>query len=450
MSNDARSAIDRAFSKRPLLFCGSRSVNAQPFHEQGWLDSIVSLSAPLREYGGFELCLEKLNGFRVDGNTYSFDSVYEASLTEFTRGMEHRLRNPSSIVVFRPNFLVEAILAANRADSHVLANPAAMQTAFEYKPWVESSLRELGVRTIPWTTFLAHELRARFPGLVFPFVARASRSEGGSHVWLMQQPSDVAELDALPPSAHVSVAPMLYPSVSINIHAVVYASGSVSLHPPSIQILGDPLLAARRFGYCGNDFAAVRRLDPQVLIESEIVMRAVGQWLSEWGYLGVFGVDLLVHEGVVYFIELNARFQGSSFLADQLDRQMGRMGLYAMHCAAFLGVDGSDNVALDFLARNQPIAAFTNQVNTANEPMMWLGWDDANDLCNVQAAPEVHTVVAPDAIMYQVLFEREITDTNGMIEPSARKRLQILAENRRTQGVHTENLEALQSKYLAK
>ena len=87
------------------------------------------------------------------------------------------------------------------------------------------------------------------------------------------------------------------------------------------------------------------------MIESEIIVRAVGSWLSKWGYLGVFGVDLLIHDGIVYFVELNARFQGSSVLADQLDQQMGRPGVFAMHLAAFLGFDGSDDLALDVLVK---------------------------------------------------------------------------------------------------
>jgi hypothetical protein len=430
MHSEVQSVIEQALSKRPLLFCGSRSVNALPLLDRGWLDSILSLSAPLKEPGVYQLCLEQLTGLRVDGNTYSLDSVYESSITEYTSVLEDRLKQPSTIVIFRPTYLIETIITANHVDSLVLANPAAMQTAFEYKPWVESSIGRLGVRTIPWKTFLAHELRACFHTLQFPFVARASRSEGGSHVWLMQDPGDLSELDGLPPSAHISVSPLLSPSVSINIHAVVYASGNVSLHPPSFQILGDPLLTNWRFGYCGNDFGAVRNLDAEVLIESEIIVRAVGKWLCKWGYLGVFGVDLLIHDGIVYFVELNARFQGSSVLADQLDQQMGRPGVFAMHLAAFLGFDGSDDLALDVLVKNQPVAAFTNQLNTDNQPTLWLGWSDETDTQNVLAVPDAHTAVAPSAIMYQVIFDSEIADANGAIKPSARKRLKSLADRR--------------------
>jgi hypothetical protein len=407
------------------------------------------LSAPLKEPDVYQLCLEQLIGLRVDGNTYSLDSVYESSITEYTSALEDRLKQPFTIVIFRPNYLVETIIAANRVDSLVLANPAAMQTAFEYKPWVESSIGRLGVRTIPWKIFLAHELRTCFHTLNFPFVARAGRSEGGSHVWLMQDPSDLSELDGLPPSAHVSVSPLLYPSVSINIHAVVYASGNVSLHPPSFQILGDSLLTNWRFGYCGNDFGAVRNLDSEILIESEIIVRAVGKWLSKWGYLGVFGIDLLIHDGIVYFVELNARFQGSSVLADQLDQQLGRPGVFAMHLAAFLGFDGSDDLALDVLAKDQPIAAFTNQLNTADMPTMWLGWDNATDTRDVLAVPDAHTLVAPSAIMYQVVFDSEIADANGMIKSSARKRLKSLADRRCIKSIEPES-EHASNKKLAK
>jgi hypothetical protein len=51
----------------------------------------------------------------------------------------------------------------------------------------------------------------------------------------------------------------------------------------------------------------------------------------------------------------------------------------------------------------------------------------------VLAAPDAHTVVAPSEIMYQVMFDSQIVDANGAIKPSAREKLQLLAEKRRTQ-----------------
>src|SRR4029079_12506276 len=125
MHSEVQSVIEQALSKRPVLFCGSRSVNAQPLLDRGWLDSILSLSSPLKEPDVYQLCLEQLTGLRVDGNTYSLDSVYESSITEYTGAFEDRLKEPFTIVIFRPNYVVETIIATNRVDSLVLANPAA-------------------------------------------------------------------------------------------------------------------------------------------------------------------------------------------------------------------------------------------------------------------------------------------------------------------------------------
>lgn len=63
----------------------------------------------------------------------------------------------------------------------------------------------------------------------------------------------------------------------------------------------------------------------------------------------------MLHEGTVYLVEVNPRFQGSSMLAARIDRRMGRPDLFLCHLAAFLGLEPPDMAeGVPELAASQP------------------------------------------------------------------------------------------------
>ena len=54
-------------------------------------------------------------------------------------------------------------------------------------------------------------------------------------------------------------------------------------------------------------------LEENMIIQIEQHTRPVGQWLAREGFRGIFGCDYLVDpEGGVFFIEVNARKQGTA------------------------------------------------------------------------------------------------------------------------------------------
>ena len=78
----------------------------------------------------------------------------------------------------------------------------------------------------------------------------------------------------------------------------------------------------------------MRDLDRDVLEALDAMVHATGRWLHVMGYLGAFCVDAILHEGAVYFAELNPRFQGSSFLAARLAAELGLPDIYLEHIGA--------------------------------------------------------------------------------------------------------------------
>ena len=96
------------------------------------------------------------------------------------------------------------------------------------------------------------------------------------------------------PDGFLAASRYLDPHIPLNINACVFQDGTVTLHGPSVQLIGIPDLTRRTFGYCGNDFGAIRHLDPRFVKEFEKMVLKVGGWLWSQGYLGAFGVDALV------------------------------------------------------------------------------------------------------------------------------------------------------------
>jgi len=88
--------------------------------------------------------------------------------------------------------------------------------------------------------------------------------------------------------------------------------------------------------YCGNQWGAV---DERVGRRVDDVLTKLGSYLSERGYKGIFGVDLMVDKkGRALTIECNPRYQGSSTLEGMMMEKAGLLSLDRFHFGEFLDV----------------------------------------------------------------------------------------------------------------
>jgi hypothetical protein len=168
--------------------------------------------------------------------------------------------------------------------------------------------------------------------------------------------------------AFVSVAPFLADTIPLNVSGVVWRDGGVTVHPVSVQLIGIESLTKRNFGYCGNDFAAVTALGEKLVEEIERSVILIGEWLGRQSYLGAFGVDFLVSDGVALFTEVNPRFQGSTHLSTEISVELGLGCLLLEHIAAFLGIDRRQTPSLWDIARSAPPRAHLVLHSNAGAP----------------------------------------------------------------------------------
>ncbi len=382
-------AIKDAIGARKLVWFGTRGSDAAPLCAIPQFTECYSITARLQR-AKFDdhnvVALDEWTGTRVDLDTYDIDTdtAYRDELRRLRRRLLSSLREPNVLVAYRPSGFLSSLWFANFESVEYAGIFHERQAPFEHKPWVESSLRRAGVSTVPWH-YVADEdhLTARSTTPTWPVLLRASHTSGGVGIVRV----DENEADRLQahwpnqPEAFVGVAPYLRDTVPLNVGACVFPSGRIAKHPPSVQLIGVPELTSRPFGYCGNDFGAIKAIDEGLVAELDRMVDTTGRWLFEQGYIGAFGLDALVHEGHVLFTEINPRFQGSSDLAADIARRLEAPDLYLDHLAAYmLDADEEPRVQRTLVdwVREQPDVSQLVMHNTG-DTLLRVGVDQSGD-----------------------------------------------------------------------
>jgi ATP-grasp domain len=351
--------VSAALGNRRLIWAGIRGDDAEPLADLPQLEGAYTIiNAYSRRVSVDSKAYEDLTGVRVDLETWDIDDHLGAAETAvFRRVMLQALAVPSAMLPYRPSSFLSAIWFARRDRCLNMGLFGGHQAAFEHKPWVETSLTALGVRTIPWT-YVADEEQLRTQDMLRrgPLILRRSRTSGGEGIVRVD---DGAQLRAQWPrvaEAFVSVAPFLSGGLPVNVGATAWHDG-VTVHYPSVQLIGVPECVTRPFGYCGNDFGLAKDLDRGVLDRIESATVTIGNWLRSYGYRGTFGVDFLVHDGVPLFTEINPRFQGSTHASCKLAIDAGQSCLMLEHLAAIIGMPAPRQRPVAELAAAAPALA---------------------------------------------------------------------------------------------
>ena len=362
--------VERAVGRRTVVWFGGRGVEAEALLALPQFAESYALSAAL---GSSQLThdfsLERLTLERADHRTYEIERDRPDAVRQLRDALRASFAKPTLLVSVRPSAFLASAYVPRLAQVEYAGLFHEHQRAFEHKPWVEMEFARAGIRTVPWEYVATDDLDgllARDAGRAF--VLRGSHSNAGAGFHLVlpgESPPGPWPAEA---DGYVSVAPYLDRAIPICVNAALFADGSVSLHPSSLQLIGIPALTLGAFGYAGNDFARIADLGDAELDEIEDIVRRAGIWLARHGYVGAFGVDLLVDGGEVHVTEVNPRFQSSSPLAARLDAAMDRSDLYLEHLAAFLGLEPVPGPSLRDLVRSQPGRAQLMAYSTASEP----------------------------------------------------------------------------------
>lgn len=105
------------------------------------------------------------------------------------------------------------------------------------------------------------------------------------------------------------------------------------------QITGIPELTHGLGSTVGNDFSFANNLSDNVRTDIFQLAKKVGEVMSEGGFRGLFGIDVLVENESVYLVEVNARQTANISLQTKLEILNEKIPLSLINLAEWLNID---------------------------------------------------------------------------------------------------------------
>jgi hypothetical protein len=409
-------ALSTHLGGRRLVWFGIRGDDAASLLALPQFRHCVALTAPLRA-GRLALSstMEELTGERVDLDQYDIDHDADERRVVAARALRHQLlaslRSEAVLATYRPSHFLSAIHFASLDTTESLGLFKDRQSAFEHKPWVEVELARVGVPVLPWK-YVSDEARTDVLRdlEVGPLILRPSRSSGGEGIALLRSSDDLDHRWPERSDHLVSVAPFLEDALPVNVGACVWSDGQINLFPGSVQLIGINGCTRRQFGYCGNDFSAFGELPVDVVERIDLVTRLVGGWLATRGFVGAFGVDLLVDQSGVHFVELNPRFQGSTAMTAALAADAGLPDPVLDNLLAHADVRAPATPSLWEWARSIPPAAQVIVHNLAAAAVQIMtGADRSGRRSSAELVPDPGVGVEPGGVLARLSFGERVT-----------------------------------------
>ncbi len=224
----------------------------------------------------------------------------------------------------------------------VYAVPELLKRQFDNKVALCRKLPDLPVSAIPCRVEQLGKVNFKElrKNLSLPFVVQFPYGSSGKFTFMIKEEKEFNDLSRKYVGQVVTVRKYI-DGFSINVNGII-VSGSGGPKTfcsfPSVQIVGIPECSNFATSFCGNDYASIRGVNKDIIRKVEATVKVLGSWMSEKGFRGIFGMDLVTDGEDVYPIEINPRFQNSTSLYTVLENiQKPNMDpLFLLHIAEFL------------------------------------------------------------------------------------------------------------------
>lgn len=160
------------------------------------------------------------------------------------------------------------------------------------------------------------------------FIMQDAFSSGGEGTTIIR---GFDNLDFIKPDKRYLVSPYIKDSLSVNVHIIIGAA-NILFFPPSIQIVNE---IQGKILYFGADFISYKFVNQKMQSEIKNAAITIGEKLQLRGYRGVLGIDFLIKNNILYFIEINPRFQASTQLLNKGIKTKNKISFHEMNIAAF-------------------------------------------------------------------------------------------------------------------
>lgn len=121
--------------------------------------------------------------------------------------------------------------------------------------------------------------------------------------------------------------------------------------PPSVQLIK---VTNHKFKYVGGDFKKIQSLDKKLLDDLKDYSMNIAKKVQKLNYRGVLGIDYVLFNNQIYFMEINPRFQASSFILSLFLQKSDNTDVAKLHYQALI------NEKLDQVSIKQIDYSFVN------------------------------------------------------------------------------------------
>lgn len=174
----------------------------------------------------------------------------------------------------------------------------SINNKFFMRDWMKNYVPVLDYKYCTGLDILSKEIKEQL-------VVQAKNSNGGSDTFLLN--SKTINNIKLNKDELYCVSKYCEKNIPINIHCII-SEKEISLFPSLIQVIRANNTISSR----GCDFIEYRKVENEIKERVEKYSLEVCKQLQQKGYLGICGIDYIIYEDEVYFMEVNPRFQSST------------------------------------------------------------------------------------------------------------------------------------------
>ncbi len=237
---------------------------------------------------------------------------------------------------------------------------------------------------------------------VSDFVVQAEFSEGGNSTFVLNKDNDLNQ--GIHDDFQYSISPYVKNSVPINTNIIIYDEDIV-VFPSSVQIIKEK---NNKLAYKGADFATYKLLSDKIKTQVDNSNMAICKLLQKLGYRGICGIDYISDGRDVYFMEVNERFQASTYLINMELTNCNLPSIQEMCIDAFTlkrartNINNFDinlsNYAYSYNFKNKSIISFMLNRAKKDKSVCKIVLDGYSDSLSIQTS----------SYLYKFIFENRI------------------------------------------
>ena len=271
------------------------------------------ISGSINIYGNNEYSLtNKLNkilNHNLDKNNTRIGDFFR------DKTIEETLKNPDTLYMYYNQLYSYKGLKKSKALKYVVCfnNQKLIEVAnnkFKVKKYLRKIIPILEYRIMLGKDINFDKLKNKYKE--DQFVVQTSEGSGGFGTMILN--NNNKNITKLNKHQKYMITKYCNDNISTNIHILV-SDKNILLLPASIQIIEK---VNNKLLYKGNDFIAYKEIINKKIDEKlKKYSYEISKILQKKGYRGILGIDYIIYNNEVYFMEINPRFQNSSTILNK-------------------------------------------------------------------------------------------------------------------------------------